>query len=175
MSAVVIDTNVLLVADGQANHMSPACKLECLNRLDSVKANDQVVLDQQRTILEEYGHKLNPSKRPPSPGGAFLKWLLVNQRNPRHVATVNLTAIQADNTRFAEFPPNAALEAAFDPSDRKFASVAFAHPDRPPILESADSKWLSWEADLQRHGIRLEVLCRCELEAIWKRKTRGGK
>lgn len=175
MSAVVIDTNVLLVADGQANHMSPACKLECLNRLECVKANDQVVLDQQRVILGEYGRKLNPSKRPPSPGGAFLKWLLVNQCNPRHAAMVNLTLLDGDGTRFAEFPLDAALEAAFDPSDRKFAAASYAHPDKPPILESADSKWLSWETGLQRHGIRLDILCRCELEAIWKRKTGSDK
>ena len=175
MSAVVIDTNVLLVADGQANHMSPACKLECLNRLDGVKASDQVVLDQQRMILEEYGHKLNPSKRPPSPGGAFLKWLLVNQCNPHHTATVTLTPLDGDGTRFAEFPPDSGLEAAFDPSDRKFVSVAYAHAERPPILESADSKWLGWEAALLRHDIRLEVLCRCELETIRKRKTGAAK
>src|SRR4026207_2167329 len=31
MSAVVIDTNVLLVADGQATHMSGACQIQCLS------------------------------------------------------------------------------------------------------------------------------------------------
>ena len=84
MSAIVIDTNILLVADGQANHMSPACKIECLNRLENAQACEQVVLDHQRMILNEYGNKLNPSKRPPSPGSAFLKWLLVNQCNQQN-------------------------------------------------------------------------------------------
>jgi hypothetical protein len=139
--------------------------------LEKVQTNEQVVLDHQRIILNEYGNKLNPSKRPPSPGSAFLKWLLVNQCNPRHTAMVNLTPLDGARTRFTEFPPDAALEAAFDPNDRKFASVAHAHPEKPPILESADSKWLGWEAALNRHGIRLEVLCRCELEIIWRRKT----
>ena len=171
MSAVVIDTNILLVADGQANHMSPACKIECLNRLERTKASEQVVLDYQRLILEEYGHKLDPSKRPPSAGTAFLKWLLVNQCNPKHSAMINLTPLRDDPTRFAEFPRDAALEAAFDPNDRKFVSAANAHLDKPPILESADSKWLGWEAALKAHGIHLEVLCRCELETIHRRKT----
>ena len=93
MSAVVIDTNILLVADGQAPHMSPACRIECLNRLERAKATERVVLDQQRLILEEYGRKLNPSKRPPSPGCAFLKWLLVNQANAGRVDMVHSTLL----------------------------------------------------------------------------------
>ena len=171
MSAIVIDTNVLLVADGQANQMSPACKIECLNRLENVQANEQVVLDHQRMILNEYGNKLNPSRRPPSPGAAFLKWLLVNQCNPLHTTMVNLTPLDNERTRFAEFPSDAALEAAFDPADRKFVAVASVHSERPPILESADSKWLGWESHLHRHGIRLELLCRSELESIRNRRT----
>ena len=170
MSAIVIDTNILLVADGQANHMSPACTIECLNRLVSVQANEQVVLDNQRIILDEYGRKLNAPKRPPSPGSAFLKWLLVNQCNPNHSAMVGLTPLNHERTRFAEFPNDPDLEAAFDPSDRKFVAASNAHPDKPPIIESADSKWLGWEPDLLRNGIRLEVLCRCELEGIRQRK-----
>jgi hypothetical protein len=171
MSALVIDTNVLLVADGQAKHMTAACEIECLIRLQQIKAGEQVVLDHRRIILAEYGNKLNPSRRPPSPGGAFLKWLLVNQCNPRHTVMVNLTPLDDERTRFSEFPPDTTLEEAFDPSDRKFVCLAYAHPDKPPILESADSKWLGWESALNGHGIRLEVLCRCELEIIWKRKT----
>lgn len=171
MSAIVIDTNVLLVADGQANHMSPACTTECVNRLEKARASELVVLDVQRIILDEYGNKLNPSKRPPSAGSAFFKWLLENQCNPRHTSNVNLTPLDRERTRFTEFPPDSALEAAFDKSDRKFVAAANAHPDEPPILEATDSKWLGWEAALKRHGIQLEVLCRCELESIRRRKT----
>ena len=96
---------------------------------------------------------------------------MVNQCNPQLSSTVDLTPLDPHKTRFAEFPPDEALETAFDPSDRKFVSAAYAHPDKPPILESADSKWLGWEAALQAHGIRLEVLCRCELEVVRRRKT----
>jgi len=75
------------------------------------------------------------------------------------------------NTKFEEFPADQALEDDFDPDDRKFVAVANAHPEKPPILEAADSKWLGWEAKLALHGIRLEFLCRDELEAIRERKT----
>src|SRR5439155_8813873 len=109
----------------------------------------------------------------PSPGSAFLKWLLVNQCNPQHSSIIDLTPLDPEKKRFAEFPPDPSLEAAFDPSDRKFVSAAYIHPEKPPILESADSKWLGWEGALSPHGIRLEVLCRSALTAIRLRKTGG--
>ncbi len=170
MSAIVIDTNVLLVADGQGTQMSEACRIECETRLRVVQAAEQVVLDTNWLILSEYQHKLFPN-RAPSPGNAFVKWLLQRQGMPQHVSWVSITPTNEDPTIFAEFPDNAALEAAFDPADRKFVAAANAHAEKPPILESADSKWLGWEGNLAACGIRLEILCRCELEAIRKRKT----
>ncbi|MGA2556623.1 MAG: hypothetical protein ABSG04_10175, partial [Verrucomicrobiota bacterium] len=122
MSAVVIDTNVLLVADGQARQMRPECVSECLARLEKAQADDRVVLDNQWIILGEYGHKLDPSKRPPSAGSKFLKWLLVNLANDRHVSLVKLSPLDKDLTRFKEFPPDRALEDLVDRSDRKFVA-----------------------------------------------------
>jgi len=141
-----------------------------LARLAKAQADDRVVLDNQWIILGEYGHKLDPSKRPPSAGSKFLKWLLVNFANDRFVSRVNLSPIDADQRRFKEFPPDRTLEDLVDPSDRKFVAASFSHPEKPPILQATDSKWLDWEAALGRHGIRLEVLCRCELEAIRRRQ-----
>jgi hypothetical protein len=169
MSAVVIDTNVLLVADGQGEHMSDACRIECEARLKAVQAGEQTVLDDGWFILGEYHHKLYPNRSPTS-GSAFIKWLLQRQGMPQHVSWVSITPTNAERTTFAEFPPDPVLEAAFDPADRKFVTAAYVHEERPPILESADSKWLGWETDLAAHGIQLEILCRCELEEIRNRK-----
>lgn len=170
MSAIVIDTNVLLVADGQAPQMSPVCVEECLNRLLRVRAAEQVVLDSDRTIMGEYHHKLSPN-RSQSPGSAFLKWLLQVQADVKHVSWVTITPLDPAKTFFVEFPPDEILADAFDPADRKFVAAANAHPEKPPVLESADSKWLGWEPRLATHGIRIEVLCRGELEVIRTRKT----
>lgn len=170
MSAIVIDTNVLLVADGKAPQMSGACMEECLQRLQLAKATEQIVLDGKWIILGEYHNKLSPN-RAPTPGSAFLKWLLTVQGDAKHVSFVTITPLNEDPTRFAEFPPDEALESEFDPADRKFVAAANAHPEKPPVLECADSKWLGWEQQLASHGIRLEVLCRCELKAIRQRKT----
>lgn len=171
MSAIVIDTNVLLVADGQAPHMSGACVQECLNRLEQVKSSETIVIDDGWLILGEYHNKLQPNGAP-SYGSAFLKWLLQVQGVPKHVSLVKISLQDKAQTRFAEFPNDKALEAQFDPSDRKFVAVANAHPDKPPVLQAADSKWLAWQDKLLTHGIRLEILCRCELQAIHARKVK---
>ncbi len=170
MSAIVIDTNVLLVADRQAEQMSRQCRVACEKRLEKVRSGEQVVLDHSYLILGEYQNKLDPNRRP-TPGSAFLKWLLQRRKMTQHVCFVTITATNEERTVFAEFPADAQLLEEFDPADRKFVAVANAHGEKPPILQSADSKWLGWESRLASHGIRLEVLCRDELEAIRIRKT----
>ncbi len=170
MSAIIIDTNVLLVADGRGEHLSEECLIECVERLERVRASEQVVLDYGWFILGEYQNKLDPNGQP-TPGNAFVKWLLQAQQ----IDWVTITPTNAEQTTFAEFPSDAALEAAIDPSDRKFFAAANAHPKKPPILEAADSKWLGWEEQLALHGIKVEVLCRGELEVIRERKTKKTK
>ncbi len=171
MTAIVIDTNVLLVADGKAQQMSDVCVGECLTRLERVKAEERVVLDDAQIILGEYHHKLKPYSSP-TYGSAFLKWLLQVEGDPNHVSKVTITPRDQEQTLFDEFPQDAALQAVIDPSDRKFFAASNAHPEKPPILEATDSKWLGWEDQLKQHGIKIEVLCRGELEVIRKRKTK---
>jgi len=174
MSAIVIDTNVLLVADGQGRQMSDGCRIECEDRLRRVQMEEQVVLDFRWLILSEYQNKLD-ANRQPTPGSAFVKWVLQRNAMPQHVSWVSITPTNTEETRFVEFPPDSALEAEFDPDDRKFIAAANAHTEKPPVLESADSKWLRWEPKLEVHGIRLEILCRRELEAIRKRRGKRKK
>jgi hypothetical protein len=168
MAAVVIDTNVLLVADGQTESMSGGCRIECIERLDRVRQTEQVVLDRGWIIFAEYQKKLKPNGAPTA-GNAFLKWLL--QTQDRTVSWVTITPTDNALTMFVEFPPDKALEAGFDPDDRKFVAAANADPKCNSILEAADTKWLEWEEALAAHGIVVEFLCRTELEQIHARKT----
>lgn len=171
MSAIVIDTNVLLLADGQGKHMSQACRTECEDRLRRVQTEEQVVLDSCWLIMSEYQNRLDVNRQP-TPGSSFVKWVLQRLGMKEHVSWVTITPTDTAQTKFEEFPRDKALEAAFDPADRKFVAVSNAHPNKPPILEAADSKWLGWEDQLKQHGIKVEVLCRGELEEIRERKTK---
>ena len=126
---VVIDTNVLLVANGQHADVSEDCVIECVKRLQAIQQAGVTVIDDGFRILGEYQNKtqLNPPK---GVGDVFLKWLLRQSGNSARVQQVTLTE-NAPHC-FAQFP-DTALEPIFDAPDRKFAAVAYAHPDKPVI------------------------------------------
>ena len=155
MSEVVIDTNVLLVANGQHDDVSPQCMQRCIEHLLLVQRQGKVVIDDAYHLLQEYRHKtsLHPAK---GVGDVFLKWLLRNIGNAALVETVSIHETAPDE--FAEFPVPE-LQSAFDASDRKFVAVAAAHPARPPIWQGADCKWLHWWPQLAAAGTRVEFLC----------------
>ncbi|MBC3973783.1 hypothetical protein [Xanthomonas translucens] len=151
----VIDTNVLLVANGQHTDVSADCVAECVKRLLTMQRSGVTVIDDGFRILREYQHKtkIHPPK---GVGDVFLKWLLRHADNPARVQQLALT--ETDENCFAEFP-DPALEPAFDAPDRKFAAVAHAHPEKPPVWQAADCKWLDWWSSLHAKGVKVEFLC----------------
>jgi predicted nucleic acid-binding protein len=166
MDAVVIDTNVLLIANGSHDGFSQNCRDTCVQRLLQRQRAGVVVIDDASRILGEYSHKTRPNQ-PKGVGDAFLKWLLQNQANRKRVHRVSITPTYEG--RFAEFP-DASLQERFDPPDRKFVAVAHAHPGKPPILQAGDSKWLDWWQALERSGIRVDFLCPNDVRAVYVRK-----
>lgn len=148
----VIDTNVLLVANGQHADVTEDCVITCVTRLQALQKSGVVVVDDYYRIMGEYHHKtsLNPTK---GVGDKFLKWMLQHIGTSR-VEQVPLTET-ADNC-FAEFPDP---ELLFDPPDRKFLAVAHAHPEKPAIWQAADCKWLDWWPALRTKGVEVDFLC----------------
>ena len=161
----VIDTNVLLVANNQHADVSPDCVIECVNRLRAMQESGTTIIDDDYRILREYQHKTSLN-RPKGVGDKFLKWLLQHSGTPRvEVIALNETAAEV----FVEFP-DAALETLFDVSDRKFAAVANAHPDKPPIWQAADCKWLDWWPALLAKGVRVDFLCSSDACRFYRNK-----
>lgn len=163
---VVIDTNVLLVAEGQSSY-SRVCKANCGAVLATIKSKKTVVLDTGREILTEYGRKLAQSKRQPGLGYLFWKWLVNTQVSHRRCEFVNLT--KHPNKGYEEFPDHEALK-DFDPADRKFVAVASSHPNKPWIVQAGDSKWWGWRDALKECGVSLDLPCEAELKAKWEAK-----
>lgn len=165
----VIDTNVLLVANQQHAEASADCVAACVAHLRAIQQAGVVVIDDEHRVLNEYLHKtrLDPPK---GVGDVFLKWLLREAGNAARVEQVALTERAPDC--FAEFP-DAALESRFDPSDRKFAAVAHAHPHKPPIWQAADCKWLDWWPALQAKGVIVEFLCPDDVCQFYRHKFPG--
>jgi hypothetical protein len=168
VSDVVVDTNVVLVANGQHGDVSPDCVATCAKRLQAVMQKGKLALDDGFLILSEYQNKTK-SKVGKGSGDAFVKWALQNNANPHRVERVAL--LEHAGRGFASFPNDAAL-ANFDPSGRKFVAVAAAHPQKPPILQATDSKWLNWEKPLRRHGITVEFLCRNDIARFKANKSK---
>ncbi len=166
MSAMVVDTNVVLVANGQHADVSPECVSACVVALQSVMRSGKLVLDDGFQILLEYQNKTQP-KKGNRPGDAFVKWALNNRSNDRVVMGVPLVA--HEKRGFESFPDDAEL-VNFDAPDRKFVAVSAAHCDKPPIAQAADSKWLDWAPALQRHGVNVEFLCPTDIQRFHENK-----
>ena len=164
-SPVVVDTNVLLVANGGPTH-SGSCKLACASQLIAIQTSGCVVLDYGHEILEEYARKQSSSGQP-GIGFQFWKWLLNTKNSTDHCTYVEIT--KAELSGYLEFPDHEGLN-NFDPSDRKFVAVTVAHGSWPPIFQAADSKWWGWQAALKECGVSVKFLCPAEIEATFQKK-----
>ncbi|NEX19064.1 hypothetical protein G3480_01840 [Thiorhodococcus mannitoliphagus] len=166
MSPVVIDTNVLLIANGSHQDVSPQCRAECIMRLQARQQSGVVVIDDAFRILKEYQHKTKPNQ-PKGVGDVFLKWLLQNAANGKRVHLVAIT--ETAPHEFSEFP-DPGLQPQFDAPDRKFAAVANAHPDKPIVWQGADCKWLNWWHQLHAQGVKVEFLCPTDVSRFYAAK-----
>ena len=163
---VVVDTNVIRVANRQHQGVSDACIGNCVQHLSAIMAQGHFVVDQGWLIVGEYMGKGEPNKGK-AVGDVFLKWVLQNLSNAQRCTQVPITEISADN--YVEFPSHPDL-ANFDAPDRKFVAVANAHPDKPRILQAADSKWINWHTALKTFGIHVDFVCRADLNAFYAKK-----
>lgn len=157
MKAVVVDTNVLVVANQKVEQATPDCILACVSTLEKIKQKRITLLDSGMRILEEYRRYANLSGQP-GLGDIFFKWLWNNQAHPKYCRIVDVTPKLDDPEDFEEFPNDPALE-GFDRSDRKFVAVAMASQCNPVILNATDSDWWDFRKQLENHGLRIDFLC----------------
>ena len=155
MSYFVVDTNVLIVANGKSHQASGNCALRCGQKLEEIKQNHVLILDDGWLIIGEYSNKLSSTGQP-GLGDKFLKWVFENHTNPQRCEKVKI--IPTMEGSFAEFPDDESLS-KFDSSDRKFAAVALTHPEKPPILNAVDSDWKDFETAFKDIGITIIFLC----------------
>lgn len=159
MTTVIIDTNVILVANGQHSGVSEPCVAVCASTLYDVMTHGRIAVDSGGLIVDEYLVMTKPY-RGKRAGDVFVKWLL---RNSYNTARCDQVEISEDPVRgFASFPADERLT-HFDMADRKFVAVARSHPDHPRICQATDSKWIDWAPALHDCGIEIEFLCPDEI------------
>lgn len=162
----VVDTNVLLVANGAHDDAGETCRAACTAKLAALAKRGVVVIDDAYQIVEEYLRKTRP-RTGKHAGDAFLKWLLNNQANPKRVERVVLAPTGARS--YAQVDA-LNLPHKLDPSDRKFVAVAAGARRATPIIEATDCKWLDWWQDLAAAGVAVEFVCREEIVRFYRRK-----
>lgn len=155
----IVDTNVPVNANlANAPEKIPdnmlACVQNCIEAIRHVINEKGLVIDSGDEIYSEYLNNLSLSGQP-GLGDFFMKWV---HNNRWSLPDSNRVAISKNGESYNEFPVHDGLE-NFDNSDRKFVSVANAHPAKPPILQATDSKWWGWQKALKDVGITVYFLC----------------
>ena len=153
---IVVDTNVAVVANCNAEQADTACEIACVRELAEVRARRRLLLDDRGLILQEYRRHLSPSGQPGA-GDAFFKWVYDNSGNLKHCVLVAITPT-ADARTFEEFPASEDL-ARFHRKDRKFVAVALSEGGMAPIVNATDTDWWAHRLALKRHGVAVRFLC----------------
>ncbi len=156
--AVVVDTNVAMVASRLTPEADERCVNACIERLLSVRQLGGLLVDDKGFMLREYTNNLGYTGQPGA-GHAFVKWVHDHQAIPASVRLVTITLrTDAGWRRYDEFPDQPNL-ATFDRSDQKFVAVALASGENPAILNAVDSDWWNHHAALSAAGVNVQFLC----------------
>ena len=163
MNAVIVDTNVIVIANGAASHASLECVERCQDQLQQILSHPKkVVIDDGWRILGEYDPYTKPNTRKRI-GDLFVKRLLQNRANPNICKMVHITPLKGNGTDFKEFPNDDDALSNFPKNDRKFIAVALAHQqdtgEIPIILLAIDRGWLQFTSALANHGVNVDVIC----------------
>lgn len=149
---VVVDTNVLIVANGNNEQADSECELACIETLEGAKAGKQtILLDASELILDEYEGYCSYSGEP-GVGDRFFKFLLDYRHSAKNVVRVQIQKVRDKDGGFANLPPN-----DFDPDDRKFLAVAEAGDGR--VVNATDSDWSEHADFIDSLGVRVIELC----------------
>lgn len=173
MDAVIVDTNVIVIANDTDDERED-CRDRCQARIREIRdQRETVTLDDKWRILGEYKANTNPNSRK-GIGDLFVKRLLQNLSNSSICTMVSITPSAGNGTDFAEFPNADEALTGFHKKDRKFIAVALAHQrdagQVPTITLAIDRGWLQFIDALEKHGISIDFICEEDIQ-----RTREGR
>ncbi|HEY6632884.1 MAG TPA: hypothetical protein VIZ90_15645 [Rhizobiaceae bacterium] len=148
---IVVDTNVIVVANGRQTHADLACQLACTEALQNAKEKSLVLVDNQNLIFEEYQRHANHSGEPGT-GDAFFSYLYDNQYSGKVVRQIPITPVTDEKRGFEELPNN-----ILKGGDRAILAVAVV--GNAPIVNATDSDWAEQAELVEELGIAVTQLC----------------
>jgi hypothetical protein len=147
----VVDTNVLVVANGRVGNAGPRCRLAAIDALNELLTRGRIVVDLAGEILGEYRRYCKPEGQP-GVGDRFFREVLMN-----YAGKIERVCLKKrPDGSFVDFPDDEDL-ANFDHSDRKFAAAS--RKLSTPVVNATDSDWVDHLPALERHGIRVDFVC----------------
>ncbi len=145
--AIVVDTNVWVVAAGAHPGASADCVIRAAGRLCALwTGDDPLAVDARNMILGEYRDNI--------PEGSLPRRILSELQ--RQAGRITYQPVRLDRDGLAAVPR---CLAALDANDRKFAAVALSFTPPAPILNAVDPDWKECAAGCQEAGLRVEELC----------------
>ena len=169
MNGVVIDTNVMVVANGRAAapQATQECVIRCQARLADIllRASEKILLDDKKRMIQEYKNNLNERGR--GHGDRFwqelVRTMYRHRENEEKVIIVPITPLAGNGTDFEEFPNDDPSLKDFHKKDRKFVAVVLAYQGNSghtaPILKAEDSGWEEFRDALAAHGVEVDSIC----------------
>jgi len=149
----VVDTNVLVVANGDALQADQGCRLAAEKTLRDTRDRGSLVLADAWRILREYKRQTD---RPGQlgVGSRFFMWAARLSGGIRQV-----TITVHPQRGFVEFPQDSRL-AGFDRADRKFVAVTVASGrHETELVNATDSDYSDDRAALSEAGVFVNELC----------------
>jgi hypothetical protein len=152
MTRVVIDTNVLVVANKLTPEADSDCETRAAITLQDTLQRKIIVIDTEQLAIREYAPYCS---RAGQPGAAdfFFKTLLDNIANPERVLRIDIGLIQEE---IDSIIPTRLLD--FDSDDRKWIAL-YLEGSAESIINAVDSDWAARKADLDGEGINVIELC----------------
>ena len=161
----VVDTNVLVAANGRATQVKVACQLQCVDELSRITREEVVCVDDKGLILREYGRRTEQTGQA-QPGTVFFKHLWQKMGDSRRVRLIAVDPIDREGRDFSDpvLPPNNLKK------DAKFLAVALKA--RATIVNATDSDWTEHRELTDRLGVGVRQLC--PQHSIRPGKSNGG-
>ncbi len=153
---MVVDTNVLVAANGVGTHADADCQLACVEELRRLASNGIVCIDDQYLILGEYQQRVRMRKGQDGPGTVFFKRVCRTMGDRRRVRITPVTLRDPNDREGRDF-----VDPGLPPSnlkkDAKFLAVAVKAD--AGILNATDSDWVEHRALTDRLGVAVRQLC----------------
>jgi hypothetical protein len=149
----VVDTNVLVVANGDCEQADEQCELACIEQLEKIKYSRELALDCGGQILGEYSKKCS-WEGGPGVGSEFFRWA----HDTAHSNGLLVAIPEHPHRGYADFPDDPNLE-NFDNDDKKFVAVACACAQEAVVLNAVDSDYTIHNGALAAAGVSVTELC----------------